>query len=340
MLTILKYILKNQQLKGLKSNFSTTGFTMVELLVSAIVAFLIITPLLSFVVNILDTDVKQQSKTITEQELQSAVSFIANDLKQAVYIYGQNGVETVGPQLSDSGIPVLVFWRQQLIEDIVPVNTPNANVQQDHCDDPNNECDDAQVYSLVGYYLITENEGNSPWSNAARIGRIEIRDGVRNPADYYEYLDEYGAKMSLAKRDSGFKIFDGMNPNVPGTFEQKMEAWEPDGEIEENIEVLVDYVDHTSANAYVDATPENDSVPDDAFCQASLNSDDAQLVGDPNTNRGFYACVDSKKTLAQVFIAGNGLARTQDGAEYDQNQATLFPKVNITVRGRGVLSGM
>ena len=86
MLTILKNILKNQQIKRLKSNFSITGFTMIELLVSMIVASLIITPLLSLVVNISETDTEEQRKTITEQELQSAVSFIADDLRQAVYI--------------------------------------------------------------------------------------------------------------------------------------------------------------------------------------------------------------------------------------------------------------
>ena len=340
MLTILKNILKNQQIKRLKSNFSITGFTMIELLVSMIVASLIITPLLSLVVNISETDTEEQRKTITEQELQSAVSFIAKDLKQAVYIYGQNGVDTIGPQISNSGTAVLVFWRQQLIENIVPVNTPNADVVKDHCD--SKPCDHAQVYSIVAYYLITGNTGSSPWSNAARIGRIEIRDGVRNPANYYDYLDENGNKMAKAKRDSGFRMFDGMNPNVAGTLEQKMEAWKPDGKITKNVEVLVDYIDHTSATDYVKENPETDAVPDDAFCIESLNSDNAQLVGNPTTNaaRGFYACVDSSKSLAQLFIAGNGLARTDDGATYDQKQADLFPTVNITVQGRGILSGM
>lgn len=344
MLTILKNILKNQQIKRLKSNFSITGFTMIELLVSMIVASLIITPLLSLVVNISETDTEEQRKTITEQELQSAVSFIADDLRQAVYIYGQNGVDTIGPKISNTGTAVLVFWKQQLIENIVPVNTPNADVVKDHCD--SKPCDHAQVYSIVAYYLIKDNTGSSAWSNAARIGRIEIRDGVRNPANYYDYLDENGDKMAKAKRDSGFRMFDGMNPNVAGTFEQKMEKWEPDGEITKNVEVLVDYIDHTSATEYVDKTPETDAVPNDAFCQEILNpnpkslNSDAQLVGNPTTHRGFYACVDSSKSLAQLFIAGNGLARTDDKATYDQKQADLFPTVNITVQGRGILSGM
>ncbi|NEO56046.1 MAG: hypothetical protein F6K54_25025 [Okeania sp. SIO3B5] len=355
MLTILKYILKNRQLKRLKSNPSTRGFTMVELLVSTIVAFLIITPLLSFVVDILDTDVKEQSKANTEQELQSAVSYITNDLKEAVYIYDGDGTKSIAESIAEKlkgdcilekeeeegCIPVLVFWKQQLIEDIVPVNKTNDQVGEDHCD--SNPCDDAQVYSLVAYYLITGNKGNSPWSGAARIGRLEIRDGVRNPAEYYDYLDEGGDKMELAKRDSGFQIFD-ISPTIAGTFEQKMEKWEPNGEITKNIEVLVDYVDHTSGSEYINETPENDTVPDDDFCEDNLGSSgnsngNADLVGDPETYRGFFACVDSKQTLAQVYIVGNGLARSKDGAKYQENEAALFPTVTITVKGRGVLSG-
>ncbi len=115
---------------------------------------------------------------------------------------------------------------------------------------------------------------------------------------------------------------------------------------QKNVEVLVDYIDHTSATEYVEKTPETDAVPDDAFCQKILNPNpnslerNARLVGNPTTHRGFYACVDSSESLAQLFIAGNGLARIDDGATYDDKQANLFPTVSVKVKGKGVLSGM
>lgn len=37
------------------------------------------------------------------------------------------------------------------------------------------------------------------WFNVVRIGRIEIRDGVCNFVNYYDYLDENGNKMVKVK---------------------------------------------------------------------------------------------------------------------------------------------
>jgi len=51
-----------------------------------LLAALVIAPLLTFMLNIMDTD-QGTSKATSEQELQSAVDYIARDLEQAVYIY-------------------------------------------------------------------------------------------------------------------------------------------------------------------------------------------------------------------------------------------------------------
>ncbi|NER06132.1 MAG: prepilin-type N-terminal cleavage/methylation domain-containing protein, partial [Okeania sp. SIO3C4] len=67
-----------------KSASAISGFTMIELLVGTIIAAIIITPLLAFVVDILNTDVREQAKTNTEQEVQSAAEYISKDLSQAV----------------------------------------------------------------------------------------------------------------------------------------------------------------------------------------------------------------------------------------------------------------
>ncbi|MGL4379342.1 MAG: PilW family protein, partial [Microcoleaceae cyanobacterium] len=54
---------------------SSQGITMIELLVGVIMAFLILTPLLSFVVNILDTEKQEQAKTKIEQDVQNAADY-------------------------------------------------------------------------------------------------------------------------------------------------------------------------------------------------------------------------------------------------------------------------
>lgn len=55
-------------------------------------------------------------------------------------------------------------------------------------------------------------------------------------------------------------------------------------------------------------------------------------------NGGFFACVDSKRTIAQVNIRGNALVKIQPGATYDSTKPAYFPQKNIIVQGRGSVS--
>jgi len=68
------------------------GFTLTELLVAMLLVALVLTPLLTFMLNIMDSERKEQAKTTSEQELQSALDYIAGDLEQAVYIYDDDGL--------------------------------------------------------------------------------------------------------------------------------------------------------------------------------------------------------------------------------------------------------
>ena len=155
------------------------GFTLVELLIGLVMAFLVLTPLFGLMISIMNTDEKEQAKTTSEQELQTAIDFITRDLQQAVYIYDYQGVtnnyNTIAANsgIKDSlptvtgGVPILVFWKQEVVSNVIPT-TGTKN-------------DDASIYSLVAYYLI--NSPSTIWSNTARIARWQIKDGVRSPSD-------------------------------------------------------------------------------------------------------------------------------------------------------------
>ena len=88
---LLRLLLKNQHQRN-RSNPAKTekGMTLIELLIGTVMAFLIITPMLTFVVDMLNTDRREQVKSNTEQDIQAAVDFIAQDLSQAIYIYDNN----------------------------------------------------------------------------------------------------------------------------------------------------------------------------------------------------------------------------------------------------------
>jgi type II secretory pathway pseudopilin PulG len=336
MKSLFRLLLKTQlKRNGSQSDKINSGMTMLELLVGTIMAFLIITPMLTFVVDMLNTDRREQVKANTEQDIQSAASFMAQDLSQAVRIYNQSEINDEIVKKSRPAIlvpsgstPILVFWKRQLVKDAIPaVATVNCNSNPEQCDDTN-------VMSLVTYYVRQDN--NSTWCAdgspcPARIERLEIRDGVKDPTDPTKYLCDTTPSLcpqanDPKKRDSGF------NPAFEIKDATKLVGSTTDT-INKDPEVLVNYLDHT------DLPPANNE------CKTALgNPKDADgndinegVLRVAGNDAGFYACVDSSRTLAQVFIRGNALRRIQKDADYSVSKSAFFPKANFQVQG---LSGL
>ena len=101
------------------------GFTLIELLVSMIIATLIISSMLAFTVNIMETDRREQAKVETQGEVQAALDYISDDLQEAIYIYNSDGLEQDSPngirdQIPSSPTysafanskPILAFWKR------------------------------------------------------------------------------------------------------------------------------------------------------------------------------------------------------------------------------------
>lgn len=331
--SLIKLLLKNQ----LKSNrYSTSaGFTLIELLVAMIMTFLILTPLLTFVVNMLDTDRKEQVKSNTEQDMQTAVDFIAQDMSQAVYIYNNTGIDAIKAKLApaSNGTPVLVFWKRELVKQTVPVLSPVSN-----CKTTPDSCDDTYVYSLVAYY-IDPNNTNGIWSDkAARIKRFSIRDCVKHPSDPSLCITATNANPNLSSvvessRADATLNFQPFNLKLPGeTLSKRMNKWPSQigasgQEVDPGVtpiftgNVLIDYVDKNTGTPT--PTP-NCTSPDEEQVPATLSG-------------GFYACVNSSKNLARVFIRGNAQARLEKTATYNDNNKDYFPTVSAQVQGLGVL---
>ncbi|OUL37621.1 Prokaryotic N-terminal methylation motif domain protein [Nostoc sp. T09] len=307
------------------------GFTLIELLVAMIIATLVITPLLGFMVNILNTDRQEQAKASSEQEIQTALDYISRDLQQAVYIYDATGIDAIKNQLPDPSatdrVPVLVFWKREFIGQALTAADSNK--------------DDTFVYSLVAYYLIKDT--NSTWSNAARIARWQIRNGVpvsSGGVDCTGYSGKYVSSTYCPS--SGFASF---NLDGVGTIEQKMNSWTrlssyttttttngtpttttttvtPGSPI-----VLVDYIDQTITGA-----PSASCASGSKVTPASFNSRDTGNM------TSFYACVDRVNTTAQVFLRGNALARLRNtNLSYADSRKTYFPTASVRVQGRGFL---
>ena len=315
----LKWLLRNY-LKRSRVKQKQGGFTLIELLVSMILALLVITPLLGFMINVMDSDRKEQAKANSEQELRVALDFIKRDLEQAVYIYDATGIAAIRSQLpkydqTTSYFPVLVFWKRQYIAKAISAGSSGG-------------ADDTFVYSLVAYYLIKGDNSNNTWSKAARIGRFQISDGYgKNPTDIANTID------------TGFQEFDLTGI---GTLQDKMNKWTKSATPTQQILPLVDYIDQTTVSQNSAVAPPNcptgmTQVPNYATGATGDSVPDANLK-----TGSFYVCVNSSATItaAEVHLRGNALARIQNDdnkIQYTQGNKVFFPQVSLQVKGRGFL---
>jgi type II secretory pathway pseudopilin PulG len=324
----LKWLLINQ-LKSFKAKQQSSGFTLIELLVGLLLAFLIITPLMGFMINIMDNDRKEQAKATTEQDIKAALDYIARDLQQSVYIYDADGIKEIRDELphydkKDKYFPVLVFWKRQYIpQGLVAKTTTTDN--PDGTKTTTSEKDDTFVYSLVAYYMIKDDD--STWSKAARIGRFQISNG-------YGLTDTEKNNT----RDNGFQMFSLDNE---GTLRQKMNKWtKKTGEsYTQQVLPLVDYIDQTPIDNIKNPAPT--SCPDPKLVPKFSGSGDDVATGNVKT-RGFYICVDSDNTgsiiVAEVYLRGNALARIQNNnLNFDQSIKSYFPESSVRVKGLGYL---
>ncbi len=332
MKSLLRLLLKSQHQQNRSGPAQIEkGMTLVELLVGAIMAFLIITPMLGFVVDMLNTDRREQVKSNTEQDLQAAVDFIAQDLSQAIYIYDNKAINigtTDAPAIigqlpkPDNGTPILVFWKRQQIKNAISVNraTPVLPI---NCNP--NDCNDTYVRSLVAYYQIKDKE--KIWCQPSgddcptRIARFEIKEGIVKPGapPATPYYGEGEAKESQ-------KVSQGFNPdfnfNKPTENVTKGSVFPP-------YEVLVNYLDHNTAN-----------VPQPPDCKIALGVTDPTIQPDDllitdKLTHSFYACVDTSNNIARVTLRGNSLRRLQTDAKYDAKKSAFFPTASVQVQGQG-----
>ncbi|MBE9144586.1 hypothetical protein [Planktothrix mougeotii] len=201
-------------------NYQVKGMTMIELLVGTVIAFIVITPLMGMVIGLLNDDQRESAKANTEEEIQSALDYIGEDVSQALHIYTKSDIDTtVKTFLPPDGAPVLVFWKRKIVEDAVPVDTSK---QPKDCNTTTTPCDDTYVLSLVSYQLLPETDKTSIWCQPSasdkpcpsRIVRYEISDGLKkSDGTYYkkaelttelqEYAEEnitdYNKSFSLSK---------------------------------------------------------------------------------------------------------------------------------------------
>jgi len=327
---------------------------MVELLVATIMSFLIITPILAFAVNILESDVREQAKASTELELQSAMDYIQQDISQAYYIYDGAGVKEVQDQLYYKDdlvnkIPVLVFWKRELAKNAIDVTATPAPILCDKPieddDDPNlQNCDDTYVDSLVAYYLVKDDLAK--WCQPgtvncpARIERWSIRDGAKNSDGTYLC----GVEGKDATCDADDKKTFKRSLGIPYIKADKTPDGTPFDIIKPNewVKSSEDY--NTTPQVLVNYIAKGDVTPITDQCSNVLNvttpaENDLRIgvtdYANPDTFKSFYGCVNSADTIAQITIKGDAMRRNEaKNADCDPAKKSPYcPSVSGQIRG-------
>jgi prepilin-type N-terminal cleavage/methylation domain-containing protein len=171
------------------------GFTLLELLISLVVAGIVFAGLLYMVVEVATIDKREAVLDQVQRDMNRAMDYMTDDLQEAVYVYANP--ERIATQLAadpsfptgTGTVPILAFWRIDPIESNLPTCVSgSANFRQ---------CQVLRIrqsaYTLVVYVQKVNNSStNSNWSGQSRIIRyelskyknvstLEIRKGYRDP---------------------------------------------------------------------------------------------------------------------------------------------------------------
>lgn len=184
------------------------GFTLLELLISLVIAGMVVAGLLYGVVELTSIDRREANLDQVQRDMNRAMEYMTDDLKEAVYVYSnpqQIATQLVGDPAFPDGtgeVPILAFWRIDPIEDSLP-DCASAAVVNASAED---ECELLKIrqaaYTLV-VYAQKANDDNSNWPGQSRIVRYELsrysdlatltdKSGYRDPTDPDDPLAAFG----------------------------------------------------------------------------------------------------------------------------------------------------
>jgi type II secretory pathway pseudopilin PulG len=316
--TILKW--RNRSSKKRNKN---SGFTILELLVATLIATFVIVALLDLVVDLLQTDRREYARNETQREIQMALDFMVNDIREAAYIYDNNGLSGGGPDRLPGIInhvdipagytPILAFWKPETISDADmrdlrdcrQFGPPSAN-------NPNRtECDllliRRRAFSLVIYMQKVNDttDANGGWKGVSRIARLHIPkytlNGVRSLTRTNGYTDPQENTVKFATWP-----FDGSGRNL-----------QAGSRAQGTTQVLVDFVDYPTQSRTSPLYSDNLRAPDNPQCPDNVNYSQIPPSNSTFNRPSFMVCVSTNNTTGTgsdrsnanqdvlIFLRGN-----------------------------------
>ena len=301
-----------------------------ELLIAALISGLVVSGLLYLVVELVRIDNRETALEEVQRDTRRAMNYIADELREAVYVYGTpgtlaapntvaNSTTGVGSALPNGSIPVLAFWKVTPIsQGEMPADCSTTFTDQA---DQNN-CRTLKVrrasYDLVVYSLLPGPA--EPWEGKARISRYVLKQ-YTDPST----LSETPGYIDPSLNDSSFESWvKDAGESLPSS---------PSGSA-----VLVDYVNGIgTAGAPVD-------------CQALIPGSAAgEYMASPTgvlDDSSFFACVRDPGTTVQldgrtsrsnqdvyIFLQGDASARARGLSPASSTSTSPILQTQVLVRG-------
>lgn len=304
--------------KGSIKNQTTTGFTLLELLVATAIGGGIIAGLMFMVVQLTNTDLRESSRSETQREMQMALDYISTELREAVYVYDGAQLQTLSQYLPDAArtngsTPVLAFWKHQLF----PAWAKEFCRSRTPAQTPGIACEAGSSYSLVVYSLSTANNNNIWSPNNARITRYALTEFGSTPNVFTQgYVNPSLFRNNFATWP--------LDENGVDLRNQPMRSGRPAGNLGGDIATLVDYV----------ATQQGNGNP----CPADYG------ISPSGNPRSFYACVRRRVNTGEnqdvvLFVRGsvNGRPGYTIAGFDESSQRDTLPALETRVFTRGSL---
>ena len=308
---LLKFLPPFNQRKKYQSFLS--GFTLIELLVATVMSSIVISSLLYLMLDVTRSSNKETARKDTLQDMEIALDFITNDLREATYVYTGEQLEkrdiTTPP--SDGGIkdimnlpnsedlePILVFWKLETAPyksgDSFPSDCSAASVKVSE-----STCEQLKIsrrtYTLVAY--LQDNDPTDTWKGESVIYRYQLRkyDDISTLTEETSYKDADPVK------DSSFASWpydsDGSLP--PGYSNPPTNSSDNPKVNGKTSDALVDFVDQYNNSDIADSN-------------VACPTDYKRTPSDASVSNSFYACVEDvsgQKTVI-VHLRGNPDGRT------------------------------
>jgi prepilin-type N-terminal cleavage/methylation domain-containing protein len=314
---------------------SKLGFTLVELLVALAMSSIVLVALLTFMSGMIQANQRESTSDQTQQEMQMALDYIVNDLKEATYVYGNNchpndntscpHIENFIPNFSTDDEPVLAFWKAEPIKASAIATIPSCSTFATQA--LRSECNSLKIkrraYSLI-VYLQTKG-ANGTWKGKSRLRRYR--------------LPKY-ANLATLTRSTGFvdpvesqNNFAIWPYDSSGTNLQTAAGGRPTTITIGNTPVLVDYVDNPSNNPTVTPTCPTgyDRSPDTTNYRNFVSYSFFTCIKDYEVGTRSNNLGQSQEVI--IYLRGNAIDRNFNLSSGDKGSQLPTLQTQISVGG-------